>query len=152
MRDMGTEMTHIVSQEPSRTGTPVRATRPTRSPTSSQPSTPGAAPASFPICPSNDNLDTRTNELSDQEWQLKTRRQIMVLGTKFGKMNVAAWASKDGEDRNASSLLKLIHKTNQIQLSLRHVQLLGRMQRKGCTLPGNFREVSSWAFWLRFIV
>ncbi|KAJ8574263.1 hypothetical protein K7X08_026068 [Anisodus acutangulus] len=106
MRDMGTEMTPIASQEPSRTGTPVRATTPTRSPTSSRPSTPGAAPASSPFRPSNDNLDPRTNELSDQELQMKTRREIMQLGTKLGKMNIAAWASKDGEDRNASSLLK----------------------------------------------
>lgn len=106
MRDMGTEMTPIASQEPSRTGTPVRATTPTRSPTSSRPSTPGAAPASSPFRPSNDNLDAHTNALSDQELQLKTRREIMALGTKLGKMNIAAWASKDGEDRNASSLLK----------------------------------------------
>ncbi|KAM3327700.1 putative protein isoform X1 [Capsicum galapagoense] len=106
MRDMGTEMTPIASQEPSRTGTPVRATTPTRSPTSSRPSTPGAAPASSPFRPSNDNLDARINELSDQELQMKTRREIMALGTKLGKMNIAAWASKDGEDRNALSLLK----------------------------------------------
>ncbi|CAN4113871.1 unnamed protein product [Withania somnifera] len=106
MRDMGTEMTPIASQEPSRTGTPVRATTPTRSPTSSRPSTPGAAPASSPFCPSNDNLDARANDLSDQELQMKTRREIMALGTKLGKMNIAAWASKDGDDRNASSLLK----------------------------------------------
>ncbi|XP_059278685.1 uncharacterized protein LOC132032908 [Lycium ferocissimum] len=107
MRDMGTEMTPIASQEPSRTGTPVRATTPTRSPTSSRPSTPGAAPASSPFRSSNDNMDTRTNELlSDQELQMKTRREIMQLGTKLGKMNIAAWASKDGEDRNASSFPK----------------------------------------------
>lgn len=30
----------------------------------------------------------------------------MALGTKLGKMNIATGASKDGEDRNASSLLK----------------------------------------------
>ncbi|XP_009611493.1 uncharacterized protein [Nicotiana tomentosiformis] len=103
MRDMGTEMTPIASQEPSRTGTPVRATTPTRSPTSSRPSTPGAAPASSPL---NDNLEARIDDLTDQELQMKTRREIMALGTKLGKMNIAAWASKDGEDRNASSLLK----------------------------------------------
>nr|XP_016470755.1 PREDICTED: uncharacterized protein LOC107792916 isoform X2 [Nicotiana tabacum] len=103
MRDMGTEMTPIASQEPSRTGTPVRATPPTRSPTSSRPSTPGAAPASSPL---NDNLEARIDDLTDQELQMKTRREIMALGTKLGKMNIAAWASKDGEDRNASSLLK----------------------------------------------
>ncbi|OIT07201.1 PREDICTED: uncharacterized protein LOC109232859 isoform X2 [Nicotiana attenuata] len=106
MRDMGTEMTPIASQEPSRTGTPVRATTPTRSPTSSRPSTPGAAPASSPFCHLNDNLEAHINDLTDQELQMKTRREIMALGTKLGKMNIAAWAGKDGEDRNASSLLK----------------------------------------------
>ncbi|KAL3649870.1 hypothetical protein CASFOL_006273 [Castilleja foliolosa] len=41
VRDMGTEMTPIVSQEPSRTATPLRATTPAaRSPISSGPSTP----------------------------------------------------------------------------------------------------------------
>ncbi|KAL9328983.1 hypothetical protein ACSQ67_003986 [Phaseolus vulgaris] len=44
MRDMGTEMTPIASQEPSRTGTPVRATTPMRSPNSSRPSTPPDPP------------------------------------------------------------------------------------------------------------
>ncbi|KAK9276623.1 hypothetical protein L1049_006159 [Liquidambar formosana] len=42
VRDMGTEMTPIASQEPSRTTTPIRATTPVaRSPISSGPSTPG---------------------------------------------------------------------------------------------------------------
>ncbi|XP_058102214.1 uncharacterized protein At3g61260 [Magnolia sinica] len=42
LRDMGTEMTPIASQEPSRTGTPLRATTPAiRSPISSRSSTPG---------------------------------------------------------------------------------------------------------------
>nr|DAD34307.1 TPA_asm: hypothetical protein HUJ06_004947 [Nelumbo nucifera] len=42
VRDMGTEMTPIASQEPSRTGTPLRATTPAaRSPISSRSSTPG---------------------------------------------------------------------------------------------------------------
>ncbi|KAM7252314.1 hypothetical protein ACFE04_024197 [Oxalis oulophora] len=41
LRDMGTEMTPIASQEPSRTGTPIRATTPVgRSPITSGPSTP----------------------------------------------------------------------------------------------------------------
>lgn len=42
LRDVGTEMTPIVSQEPSRTATPIRATTPVfASPISSRPSTPG---------------------------------------------------------------------------------------------------------------
>lgn len=107
MRDMGTEMTPIASQEPSRTGTPVRATTPMRSPTSSRPSTPGrAAPASTLIDLHNEHLDSNKNELSEKELQMKTRREIMALGTQLGKMNIAAWASKEEEDKDASTSLK----------------------------------------------
>ncbi|KAK7846631.1 uncharacterized protein CFP56_007609 [Quercus suber] len=107
MRDMGTEMTPIASQEPSRTGTPVRATTPMRSPTSSRPSTPSrAAPASSPTDPPNGHPDTHKHELSEKELQMKTRREIMVLGTQLGKMNIAAWASKEEEDKDASTSLK----------------------------------------------
>ncbi|KAK7359554.1 hypothetical protein VNO77_01515 [Canavalia gladiata] len=107
MRDMGTEMTPIASQEPSRTGTPVRATTPMRSPNSSQPSTPTrAAPASALTDPHCDNLNLSLNELSEKELQMKTRREIMVLGTQLGKMNIAAWASKEEEDKDASASLK----------------------------------------------
>ncbi|XP_041012370.1 uncharacterized protein LOC121255887 isoform X1 [Juglans microcarpa x Juglans regia] len=108
MRDMGTEMTPIASQEPSRTGTPVRATTPMRSPISSRPTTPGrAAPASSPSDPCNDHLELNKNELSEKELQMKTRREIMVLGTQLGKMNIAAWASKE-EDKDASTSLKTL--------------------------------------------
>ncbi|KAK0573212.1 hypothetical protein LWI29_004456 [Acer saccharum] len=108
MRDMGTEMTPIASQEPSRTGTPVRATTPIRSPNSSRPSTPGrTALAPSPINPPNDHLD-QNMELSEKELQMKTRREIMALGTQLGKMNIAAWASKEEEDKDASTLLKTI--------------------------------------------
>uniref|UniRef100_A0A5B7BKN6 Remorin C-terminal domain-containing protein n=2 Tax=Davidia involucrata TaxID=16924 RepID=A0A5B7BKN6_DAVIN len=107
MRDMGTEMTPNASQEPSRTGTPLRATTPMRSPTSSRPSTPGrAAPASSPIDPQNDHLDPNKKELSEKELQMKTRREIMALGTHLGKKNIAAWASKEEEDKDASTSLK----------------------------------------------
>ncbi|XP_052206010.1 uncharacterized protein LOC127810521 [Diospyros lotus] len=109
MRDMGTEMTPIASQEPSRTGTPVRATTPMRSPSSSRPSTPQRrAPATSPIHPLNDHLDPNKNELSEKELQMKTRREIMVLGTQLGKMNIAAWASKEEEDKDASTSLKTV--------------------------------------------
>lgn len=95
MRDMGTEMTPIASQEPSRNGTPIRATTPMRSPISSAPSSPGrqASPMS-------------NKELSEKELQMKTRREIMVLGTQLGKLNIAAWASKEDEDKDASTSLK----------------------------------------------
>ncbi|KAL3582375.1 hypothetical protein D5086_016707 [Populus alba] len=108
MRDMGTEMTPIASQEPSRTGTPVRATTPIRSPTSSRPSSPGrTAPASSPTNPPNDRLDPNKG-LSEKELKLKTKREIMVLGTQLGKMNIAAWASKEEEDKDASTSQKII--------------------------------------------
>uniref|UniRef100_A0A6N2NDY9 Remorin C-terminal domain-containing protein n=1 Tax=Salix viminalis TaxID=40686 RepID=A0A6N2NDY9_SALVM len=106
MRDMGTEMTPIASQEPSRTGTPVRATTPFRSPTSSRPSSPGrTAPVSSPTNPPNVHLDPNKG-LSEKELQQKTKREIMVLGTQLGKMNIAAWASKE-EDKDASTSLKI---------------------------------------------
>ncbi|GFZ18573.1 remorin family protein [Actinidia rufa] len=110
MRDMGTEMTPIASQEPSRNGTPVRATTPIRSPTSSRTSTPQrAAPASSPIGLPNDYLDLNKKELSEKDLQMKTRREIMALGTQLGKMNIAAWASKEGEeDKGASTPLKTV--------------------------------------------
>ncbi|XP_050210769.1 uncharacterized protein LOC126661056 [Mercurialis annua] len=108
MRDMGTEMTPIASQEPSRNGTPVRATTPIRSPSSSRPSSPErAALASSPTNPSNDRRNSN-KVLSEKELQLKTRKEIIALGTQLGKMNIAAWASKEEEDNDASTSLKTI--------------------------------------------
>lgn len=37
---------------------------------------------------------------------MKTRREIMVLGAQLGKTNIAAWASKEEEDKDASTSLK----------------------------------------------
>ncbi|KAI4357132.1 hypothetical protein L6164_001099 [Bauhinia variegata] len=109
MRDMGTEMTPIASQEPSRTATPVRATTPMRSPTTSQPSTPGRADPASTLTHSPFNLvDANKNELSEKELQMKTRQEIMVLGTQLGKMNIAAWASKEEEEKDASTSLNII--------------------------------------------
>lgn len=112
MRDMGTEMTPIASQEPSRTGTPVRATTPTmRSPNSSRPSTPGrVAPSSSPMDITDNELGSQagvnTSELSEKELHAKTRREIIALGTKLGKANIAAWASKQEEEDNALKSLE----------------------------------------------
>ncbi|XP_010513982.1 PREDICTED: uncharacterized protein LOC104789995 isoform X1 [Camelina sativa] len=97
MRDMGTEMTPIASQEPSRNGTPIRATTPIRSPISSEPSSPGRQASASPMT---------KQELSEKELQMNTRREIMVLGTQLGKLNIAAWASKEDEDKDASTSLK----------------------------------------------
>lgn len=108
MRDMGTEMTPGTSLEPSRTATPVGATTPLRSPTSSMPSTPrGCAPASTPIEPGNGgeshlSSDNNRIELSEEELKLKTRREIVALGVQLGKMNIAAWASKDEQEKKRS--------------------------------------------------
>ncbi|XP_076928574.1 uncharacterized protein LOC143592567 [Bidens hawaiensis] len=107
MRDMGTEMTPIASQEPSRTGTPVRATTPSRSASSSRSATPErTGPVSTSTNVSNPRLETsRNKELSEKELQLKTRREIIALGTQLGKTNIAAWASKE-EDKVASGSVK----------------------------------------------
>ncbi|KAL4386653.1 hypothetical protein GQ457_09G004160 [Hibiscus cannabinus] len=110
MRDMGTEMTPATSLEPSRTSTPVGATTPLRTPTSSVPSTPRReAPPSTPLNHTTDSgshhpVDDGKKELSEQEMKLKTRREIVALGVQLGKMNIAAWASKDEKDKNMSSV------------------------------------------------
>ncbi|KAL0442485.1 UNVERIFIED_CONTAM: hypothetical protein Slati_1971200 [Sesamum latifolium] len=108
MRDMGTEMTPIPSQEPSRSATPVSATTPLRSPTSSIPSTPrrgepAPTPTEHAIGSLTQNLaDTGKKDLSEQELKLKTRREIVALGVQLGKMNIAAWASKDEKEKSDS--------------------------------------------------
>lgn len=35
---------------------------------------------------------------------MKTRREIIALGTKLGKMNIAAWAGSEGDDKNEPTL------------------------------------------------
>ncbi|XVF87107.1 hypothetical protein PTKIN_Ptkin18bG0093300 [Pterospermum kingtungense] len=110
MKDMGTEMTPVASQEPSRTATPIGATSPLRSPTSSIPSTPRReAPTSTTLDHSIDDesqhpADNGKKELSEQEMKLKTRREIVALGVQLGKMNIAAWASKDEKENSMSSV------------------------------------------------
>jgi hypothetical protein len=81
MRDMGTEMTPIASEEPSRTTTPVRANTPDRNSSSRTPTPPRDAA-------------TPAVSASDLESQVKTRREIMELSEQLGKTNIAAWASK----------------------------------------------------------
>ncbi|GMI82213.1 hypothetical protein like AT1G30320 [Hibiscus trionum] len=110
MRDIGTEMTPVASQEPSRTATPVEATTPLRSPTSSIPSTPrrGEPTSTRPL---DNNIDDESQHcpengmkaLSEKETKLKTRREIVDLGVQLGKMNIAAWASKGEKEDNTSS-------------------------------------------------
>ncbi|KAI5071433.1 hypothetical protein GOP47_0013684 [Adiantum capillus-veneris] len=95
MRDMGTEMTPIASQEPSRTGTPIQATTPLmRSPVSSGSSTPRRiAPASSPLQASQDptqspgnnlsipDTDGSTSETCEGESQMKARKDMQTLGS-----------------------------------------------------------------------
>ncbi|KAI7738565.1 hypothetical protein M8C21_015843, partial [Ambrosia artemisiifolia] len=95
MRDMGTEMTPIPSQEPSMTSTPVGATTPLRSPSSSIPSSPRrGGPASAPMQHSDD-VSQKPIELTEQEVKLRTRKEILQLGMQLGKTNITAWASKE---------------------------------------------------------
>ncbi|KAI3680887.1 hypothetical protein L6452_35666 [Arctium lappa] len=104
MRDMGTEMTPIPSQEPSMTSTPVGATTPLRSPNSSIPSTPRGAPSSTPF-EHTANDDTRSpKELTEQEMKVRTRKEILQLGVQLGKMNIAAWASKEDTVKNGMAV------------------------------------------------
>lgn len=86
MRDMGTEMTPIASQEPSRTGTPIIAS----SPTSSRTPTPQRS-VEFGI----GKIDSSKAGMSEEELQLSTRKEIMDLGERLGKTTIAAWASKE---------------------------------------------------------
>ncbi|XP_062217000.1 uncharacterized protein LOC133917062 [Phragmites australis] len=86
MRDMGTEMTPIASQEPSRTGTPIIAS----SPTSSRTPTPQCT-GEFCIS----KIDSNKKEMSEEELQMNTRQEIMDLGQRLGKTTIAAWASKE---------------------------------------------------------
>lgn len=86
MRDTGTEMTPIASQEPSRTATPIIAS----SPTSSRTPTPQRT-AEF----SASNIDSNKMEMSEEELQISTRQEIMDLGERLGKTTIAAWASKE---------------------------------------------------------
>ncbi|EOA39268.1 hypothetical protein CARUB_v10012274mg [Capsella rubella] len=99
MRDMGTDMTPIPSQEPSRSVTPVDATTPLRSPTSSLPSTPRGGHQQESSLSQDQSKNTR-RELSEEEEKAKTRREIVALGVQLGKMNIAAWASKEEEEKN----------------------------------------------------
>jgi hypothetical protein len=87
MRDMGTEMTPIASQEPSRTATPIIAS----SPTSSRTPTPQRT-AEFRVS----NIDPKKIEMpEEEEVQMSTRQEIMDLGERLGKTTIAAWASKE---------------------------------------------------------
>ncbi|KAJ1392433.1 Remorin, C-terminal [Sesbania bispinosa] len=126
MRDMGTEMTPVPSQEPSQTATPVGSVTPIRSPNSSMPSTPRrGAPAPTPLDNTTDEdsvsrVENSKKQLSEEEMKIKTRREIAALGVQLGKMNIAAWASKD-EQENKNLLLGNQIRENKRELNLKNV-------------------------------
>ncbi|XP_008777626.1 uncharacterized protein LOC103697528 isoform X2 [Phoenix dactylifera] len=101
MRDVGTEMTPIPSQEPSQSASPLESLSHTHSPIPSMPSTPRREEqASTPIeATIGKDLGSKgkdgNEEISEKELKLKTRREIAALGIQLGKMNIASWASKE---------------------------------------------------------
>jgi hypothetical protein len=90
MRDVGTEMTPIASQEQSRSGTPAGAATPSLSPLCSVPSSPRFGGALSSASAASFSASER-----EQELRLRTRREIAALGLQLGKMNIASWASKE---------------------------------------------------------
>lgn len=91
LRDMGTEMTPIASQEPSRTGTPIRATTPAlRSPISSRSSTPGRC-----------HQGTQARESYQTGLKSLENRNETVL---LGGTNSTQWPMKEIEDPNACKI------------------------------------------------
>ncbi|XP_076957079.1 uncharacterized protein LOC143632442 [Bidens hawaiensis] len=102
MRDMGIEMTPIPSQEPSMTSTPMGSTTPLRSPNSSIPSTPRGGPTTTPVQHTVGDCSVNPKELTEQEVKLRTRKEILHLGMQLGKMNIAAWASKEDTEKKVS--------------------------------------------------
>ncbi|TKY59839.1 Remorin protein [Spatholobus suberectus] len=127
MRDMGTEMTPVPSQEPSRTATPVGSATPLRSPVSSTPSTPRrGAPAPTPLDNTTDEdsripVENSKKHLSEEEMKIKTRREIAALGMQLGKMNIAAWASKDEQEKKKSSQDTNVQEQEKIEFEKRAV-------------------------------
>ncbi|WOL08947.1 hypothetical protein Cni_G17700 [Canna indica] len=148
MRDVGTEMTPIPSQEPSRTGTPIGATTPIRSPLSSIPSSPRkGTPVSSPAGSSTQDERNQKNvgnkELSDKELQLKTRREIAALGVQLGKMNIASWATKD-ENGHASPFLD----SEKIRMSEYEARAGSWEESKKCEYTARYRreeaKIQAW--------
>ncbi|KAK3137012.1 hypothetical protein QOZ80_5BG0446510 [Eleusine coracana subsp. coracana] len=89
MRDVGTEMTPIASQEQSRSGTPAGAATPSpMSPLCSVPCSPRL------VGSSRSSSFSAASE-REHELRLRTRREIAALGLQLGKMNIASWASKE---------------------------------------------------------
>ncbi|KAG8365937.1 hypothetical protein BUALT_Bualt17G0023900 [Buddleja alternifolia] len=92
VRDMGTEMTPIASQEPSRTATPVRATTPAaRSPMSSGSSTPVRCPNGVTAIESGQNIVSPSEKRGED-----------------GRGNVGIrQLSRDGEEHNSDNVVEI---------------------------------------------
>ncbi|KAL6847106.1 hypothetical protein ACP4OV_022959 [Aristida adscensionis] len=88
MRDVGTEMTPIASQEQSRSATPAGAATPSLSPLCSVPASPRCGASASASSSSSASA-------SERELRLRTRREIAALGLQLGKMRIASWASKE---------------------------------------------------------
>lgn len=106
MRDVGTEMTPIPSQEPSRTGTPIEDLTPSRSSISSITSSPRRSmevdTAQSTTWNEKDGInDVDRKEFSEKDLKLKIRREIAALGLQLGKLNIASWASKEAESTSS---------------------------------------------------
>ncbi|XP_039132997.1 LOW QUALITY PROTEIN: probable WRKY transcription factor protein 1 [Dioscorea cayenensis subsp. rotundata] len=85
VRDMGTEMTPIASQEPSRTGTPLRATTPVlRSPMSSRSSTPAkrrqGGAQDYDGCRNSSNSVVKNFERKGNGWASKGEGEVIGTG------------------------------------------------------------------------
>ncbi|KAG6524426.1 uncharacterized protein LOC122045991 [Zingiber officinale] len=110
MRDMGTEMTPVASQEPSRTGTPIR----TASPSTLQ-KTATCSTQTYPAAGNEEQQSIR--EVPEKEQRKTTRREILMLGQQLGKTNIAAWAGKEEEATDASTSTKTVSKEEDLARS-----------------------------------
>ncbi|VAI12840.1 unnamed protein product [Triticum turgidum subsp. durum] len=117
MRDIGTEMTPIASQEQSRSGTPAGAATPSLSPLCSVPASPSA---------------------SERELQIRTRREIAALGLQLGKMSIASWASK--EDRIRASPEKSAGEEDEARREEFEARAAAWAESKKCKLASRYQR------------
>ncbi|XP_057776925.1 remorin [Salvia miltiorrhiza] len=112
VRDMGTEMTPIASQEPSRTATPIRATTPAaRSPVSSGTSTPVRSHSALLVSPvtatATDDSETTANPLETRAaaWDEAERAKYMA---RFKREEVKIQAWENHEKRKAEMQMRKV--------------------------------------------
>ncbi|RLN30597.1 hypothetical protein C2845_PM05G01810 [Panicum miliaceum] len=131
MRDVGTEMTPIASQEQSRSGTPAGAATPSLSPLCSVPSSPRGGTAS-------------ASSASERELRLRTRREIAALGLQLGKMNIASWASKEEGLLAAHAAASPEHRAGAIDEEIKRKEFEARAkvweESKKCKLASRYQR------------